>query len=380
MKVVLFCHAFTSCWNNGHAHFLRGIAREMLALGHRLVVCEAASGWSRTNALLDGGAGNLHEAERLVPGVDLRRADVPTIEQDLDALLDDADLVLIHEWNEPSLIAAVGRWRQHSPFLLFFVDAHHRAISAPAAIDGLELDAYDAVLAFGNSLREVYAARGWGRRAYTWHEAADTALFRPRPGIEQSCDLVWIGNWGDEERSQELREFLIEPVRQLGISGCVHGVRYPQHARDTLTQSGIAYRGWLANHRVPDAFAAARVTVHVPREAYKAELPGIPTIRVFEAMACGIPLICSPWRDDEQLFPPGAYLQVDDGRGMKAALKTVLADRDMAQELARTGREAIERRHTCRHRVETLLSIADSLRGSSAGDRLTAMRDMEAAE
>jgi spore maturation protein CgeB len=66
---------------------------------------------------------------------------------------------------------------------------------------------------------------------------------------------------------------------------------------------------------------------------------------------------------------------------MRAALKAVLADPEMAQELAHTGREAIERRHTCRHRVETLLSIADSLRGSrSAGDRFPAMRDMEAAE
>jgi spore maturation protein CgeB len=380
MKVVLFCHAFTSCWNNGHAHFLRGVAREVLALGHRMVICEAAAGWSRLNALADGGAKALAEAEQLIPGVELHRHQADA-EGQLDAILDGADIVLVHEWNEPPLVATTGRARRDRRFALFFVDAHHRAVTDPQSIDRLELDNYDAVLAFGASLREVYARRGWGRRAYTWHEAADTALFRPLPGMQENCDLVWVGNWGDEERSRELNEFLIGPARELGLSARVHGVRYPEQATRLLAEAGIAYGGWLPNHRVPEAFAAARVTVHIPRQTYNGVLTGIPTIRVFEALACGIPLVCSPWSDEERLFPRAAYLQVADRVGMTAALRAVLADRDMAAELALRGRQAVERAHTCRHRVRELLSIAAAV--SSAPDNAAAAaaaRLMEAAQ
>jgi spore maturation protein CgeB len=378
MKIVLFCHAFTSCWNNGHAHFLRGIAREILALGHRAVVCEAAAGWSIVNALADGGAELLEDTERLIAGVELYKLDEGGGEAALDGLLDGADIVLVHEWNDPSLVAAVGRRRSRSGFLLFFVDAHHRAVTAPATITSLELEAYDGVLAFGESLRQVYERRGWGRRAYTWHEAADTALFRPITEIPKTYDLIWIGNWGDEERSRELREFLIEPVRNLKLDARFHGVRYPKHATDLLASAGIDFFGWLPNHKVPEVFAGARVTVHVPRQPYNGVLAGIPTIRVFEALACGIPLVCSPWSDEERLFPPGAYLQAATGTGVAAALKMLLADTGMALELSRTGREAIERRHTCRHRVEELLSIAGSIRDAHPRSATAPVPQMEA--
>ena len=59
MKAVFFCHAFTSCWNNGNAHFLRGVTRELARLGHQVLVCEPGQGWSRSNALRDGGEASL---------------------------------------------------------------------------------------------------------------------------------------------------------------------------------------------------------------------------------------------------------------------------------------------------------------------------------
>jgi spore maturation protein CgeB len=293
-------------------------------------------------------------------------------------LLDGADIVLVHEWNDPSLVAAVGRRRVRSEFLLFFVDAHHRAVTAPATITSLELEFYDGVLAFGESLRQVYERRGWGCRAYTWHEAADTALFRPIVAARQECDLVWIGNWGDDERSRELQEYLIEPVRRLQLDARFQGVRYPRHALDLLASAGVRHCGWLPNHKAPEAFAGARVTVHIPRQPYDGVLAGIPTIRVFEALACGVPLVCSPWSDEERLFPPGVYLEAADGEGMTAALKAMLADAGMASELSRRGREAIERRHTCRHRVGELLSIASSIRAArSRGAAAAPMPQME---
>ena len=94
-------------------------------------------------------------------------------------------------------------------------------------------------------------------------------------------------------------EFLIGPADRHGLNAVVHGVRYPQAALGELAAAGILYRGWLPNHEVPATFARARATVHVPRRPYVEALPGIPTIRVFEALACGIPLVSAPWRDVE---------------------------------------------------------------------------------
>ena len=81
-----------------------------------------------------------------------------------------------------------------------------------------------------------------------------------------------------------------------------------------LTGKPKKEKGPIASYT--DVFAQARVTIHVPRGPYARVLAGIPTIRVFEALACGIPLICSPWSDREGLFPPGTYLSVASGAQM----------------------------------------------------------------
>lgn len=360
MRIVLFAHSVVSCWNHGNAHFLRGVARALLARGHRVLAVEPASGWSRRNLVADHGTAPLEDAAGLVPGLGLVVADHDAL--DLDRLLDGADLVLVHEWTEPALVARLGRLRAGGhPMRLLFHDTHHRAVTAPDEIGRLPLDGYDGVLTFGAALAEAYRARGWGRDVRVWHEAADAALFRPldRP---KERDLVWIGNWGDGERGEELREFLVGPVRRLGLSAQVHGVRWPDDARAELARAGIGFRGWLANHLVPEAFARARATVHVPRRPYARALPGIPTIRVFEALACGIPLVCAPWDDAEALFRPGEdFLPAADGAQAERLLRALLRDPDTAAAVAARGLETVRARHTCGHRADELLRIARSL-------------------
>ena len=131
-----------------------------------------------------------------------------------------------------------------------------------------------------------------------------------------------------------------------------------EEALERLRAAGIRYAGWLPNYEAPRVFARHRVTVHVPRRPYVQALPGIPTIRVFEALACGIPLVSAPWRDAEGLFSPGRdFLVADDGRAMRRHLADVLHDDALAESLAREGRATILARHTCAHRVDELLAI-----------------------
>ena len=358
MKFVLFYHSLVSDWNHGNAHFLRGIVAELQARGHEVDVHEPQDAWSLAQLIQEHGHEPVLELRRRFPQLQSHRYRLDTL--DFDRVLDDADVVLVHEWNEPALVAAVGR---HAPAgcRVLFHDTHHRSVSAPHEMARYDLSRYDGVLAFGETIRQRYLEQGWCEHAWTWHEAADVRVFHPIEA-EKTGDLVWIGNWGDDERTAELREFLIEPVRELGIDACVHGVRYPPHALAMLADAGLSYFGWLPNYRAPEVFARFRATVHVPRRPYVRLLPGIPTIRVFEALACGIPLVSAPWTDAEGLFTPGEdFLVANDGVQMQRHLRAVLHDAGLSAALAAHGLATIRARHTCAHRVDELLAILSSL-------------------
>lgn len=360
MKVVYFTHSLASCWNHGNAHFLRGVLRELVRRGEAVHVFEPADAWSLQNLLADHGEAGLEAYRRAYPELDSTRfgADL-----DLDQALDGADLVVVHEWNDPALVARVGRARAAGGrFTLLFHDTHHRAVSDPEAIRAFDLSGYDGVLAFGETLAEVYRRWGWGDRVFVWHEAADTALFHPPADQGQREGLVWIGNWGDGERTAELEEFLMAPAGRAGLPLEIYGVRYPDEARAMLARYGVAYRGWLPNARAPEVFARRLATVHVPRRFYVEVLPGIPTIRVFEALACGIPLVSAPWSDSERLFRPGQdFLFARDGQEMERHLRALAADPDLRAALVASGLETIRARHTCAHRVDELMAVAAKL-------------------
>lgn len=359
MRIVYFTHSLASCWNHGNAHFLRGVLSELIARGHDVVAYEPEGAWSLANLLQDRGEAGLDPYRIAYPELSSTRFGP---EAALPPLVEGADLVIVHEWNDHALVAELGSLRAAGAlWTLLFHDTHHRAVSAPEEMRAYDLSGYDGVLAFGETLSEVY--RRWGYRVWTWHEAADTRRFRP-PLVEGEREgLVWIGNWGDGERTEELERFLFAPAQAVGLPLDIYGVRYPDAAKATLARYGARYHGWAPNAAAPGIFARHLATVHVPRRYYASILPGIPTIRVFEALACGIPLVSAPWDDAEHLFTPGEdYLVAADGEQMAGALRTLAVDPALRATLAARGRATIEARHSCAHRVDELLAIVAMLR------------------
>ena len=364
MRVVMFYHSLISDWNHGNAHFLRGIACELQHAGHKVAVWEPEDSWSVCNLIESEGEAAIARFRQAYPNLSSTRYRTDGL--DLDEALDRADLVLVHEWNDPMLVKQIGLHHiRNGSYTLLFHDTHHRSVTDPEAMSRYDLSGYDGVLAFGASVAEVYRRYGWGRRVWVWHEAADTRMFRPVDSAKEG-DVVWIGNWGDDERAAELNEFLISPVRELGLKARIHGVRYPALARRALHDAGIVYAGWVANFDAPNVFARYRFTVHVPRRPYATALPGVPTIRIFEALACGMPLISAPWSDSENLFSPGEdFLSVRNGEEMRRAMQAVLADAAFARAIAGHGLQTILARHTCAHRVQELLGIVEGVRQAS---------------
>jgi len=361
MRIVMFYHSLVSDWNHGNAHFLRGIVGELQRRGHVVDVYEPRNGWSRRHLMAEQGPGALEGFHRAYPHLSSVEYDARSL--DLDAVLAGADVAIVHEWTDAELIHAIGEVRARRPALhLLFHDTHHRSVTDPEALGAYDLRHYDGVLAYGRVISERYLSEGWVRQAWTWHEAADTRVFRPCRSDAPGGDLVWIGNWADEERADELREFLLDPVRTLGIRATAYGVRYPPSVVRELAAAGIDYGGWLPNYEVPQVFGRFAITVHVPRQPYVEALPGIPTIRPFEALACGIPLVSAPWRDVERLFHVGEdLLVVDDGAGMTRALRDLMAHPEKRRDLSRAGLRTVHARHSCAHRVDELLGIVAAL-------------------
>jgi spore maturation protein CgeB len=237
MRVAFFVHSLLADWQHGNSHFLRGVATELIARGHEVLVFEP-----RQSLIAGQGAETLAGFRTVYPKLASQRYDPATL--DLDRALEDAGLVIVHEWSEPVLAHRIGYHRRHGgAYRLLFYDTHHRSVTHNAAFSAYGLADYDGVLASGAGILDLYLRNGWAPRVWTWHEAADTRVFYPR-GVEAKVgDLVWTGNWGDDERP-ELREFLTGPVRYLGLFARVYGARYseagsgPWRKRASTTPAG----------------------------------------------------------------------------------------------------------------------------------------------
>jgi len=367
LNIALFCHSLVSDWNHGNAHFLRGLMRELVGMGHRVRCYEELGSWSLMNLMKNEGEQAIQAIDSFrnaYPQLDIRfyKSGAPGFAEFLKEELRGTDVVLLHEWNDPHVVNSLLQLKKELGFIALLHDSHHRAYTSAGEILKFNLHLIDGVLAFGEAIRRIYSD-GFGiARAWTFHEAADIEKFHP-VSHQKEIDVVWVGNWGDEERTRELEEFLIAPAEELpGCRVVVHGVRYPDIALHKLSQAGIEYRGYLPNLRSPEVYGRSALAIHVPRRQYTNGLSGIPTIRVFEALACGIPLVCSPWQDEEHLFHPGEdYLVVKDGKHMKAELQRLLRDETARRQIAEQGVRTIRERHTCAHRARQLISICEEL-------------------
>lgn len=377
MRILLFYETFTSDWTTPAYHFVRGIATELLARGHDVQLFEPRAGGSHPNdrQLCSEEAPDLADAYAM-----LTRQRYELHALNLTAMLAGADLVIVHESNDPRLIRQIARHRAVAGhYRLLLHDTNHRSITEPARLAELDLRPFDGVLTAGDAITHLYLERGWARHAWTLPFAADVRVFYPRhhatmpPGTAAlneivtvtdvpDGDVVWVGNYGDGQRGNALDEFLATPVRRLGARAAVYGAGYPDAVIARLAGAGIEYRGWVDNCEVPDVFAQFKVTVHLPRAPYLTSLPGVPPMRLFEAMACGIPLVSARWQDAGGLATPGEhFLVAEDGDAMTAHLEALLQRPGTRRHLALSGLRAIHGAHSCAHRVDRLLAIIQDI-------------------
>src|SRR5437868_6864801 len=106
----MFYHSALSDWNHGNAHFLRGMASELIAQGHVVQIYEPNNSWSLQNLIAQQGDAAVLKFRSTYPDLDIVQYDSDSL--DLRQSLARASLVLVHEWNSPELVARIGRHRR----------------------------------------------------------------------------------------------------------------------------------------------------------------------------------------------------------------------------------------------------------------------------
>ena len=363
MNIAFLGHSIVSDWNHGNAHFFRGLIKALSSKGHHVTFFEPTNAWSLSRLQAESARS---EADLLAafsvrfPFVTPRFYDETTNWRETLAPF---DATLVHEWTDTPLVRALAALSPDLPGLVLYYDTHHRPVTEPDAIRPRDLPAFDVVITFGASLRDVFV-RDFGTdpaRTFVLHEAADADEFAPQPSVSPVRDLVFVGNWSGD-RAAEMETYVFAPrVRAKSV----WGVLYPKRVQARMKTAGVFYNGYLPNTDVPRVFAQSRLVAHVHRGPYNRYLPGIPTIRLFEALSCGACLVSSAWNDAETLFRPGDYLHLPPGDPTKT-YRVLLNDPAARAAYGARGRETILARHTCAHRADELLALlGQPLKGRS---------------
>ena len=358
MKFTLFYQSVISDWNHGNAHFLRGLMRALTARGHDVTCYEQRDNWSLQN-LLQTNPNAIADFETTFPDLHYERYTLDdSHESYLRQQLESADVAIVHEWNEPAVIRLLGKLCQQLNVRSLFHDTHYRVVLDDAYRSQLGLEQYERILAYSPSVAERYRQLGF-TNVDLLHEAADPTVFKPYP-VPKSIDVVFVGNYGDGDRSDELEDYVFTPRLSLpDLRYAVYGVRYPESVLARLANGlDISYGGWLSNVQVPRVYSSTRVVLHVPRRQYVELLPGTPTIRVFEALASGACLISLPWQDTDHLFDAGRdYAVAHSPQEMRDLIEWLARDDAAREAIARHGLQTVLARHTCGHRADQLLAL-----------------------
>jgi spore maturation protein CgeB len=358
MKIVIFGLSISCSWGNGHATLWRGLCSELIRAGHDVVFFERDLDFYRPHrdlTRLEGG--------HLVLYPDWRSA-LPHARQQLA----DADAGIVTSYC-PDAIAATDLLLDSSvPARVFYDLDSPVTLARVAAGDRVEYlgpDGYagfDLVLSYagGPALDALSQCLG-ARRVAPLYGSVDPSRSGPGridPGL--SADLSFLGTYS-ADRQDRLQTFLLEPARRLPHRRfLIAGAMYPQ---DFPWCANLYFVGHLPQQQHADFFVSSRITLNITRAAM-ADAGWCPSGRLFEAAACGVPILSDWWPGLDHFFAPGDEILL--ARSADDVIDAIETD---DAELARVGRAARERvlaEHTAAHRARQLAAALEGVAGTPA--------------
>jgi spore maturation protein CgeB len=301
LRITVLGLSITSSWGNGHATTWRALLKALAARGHAITFLERDVPWYR--------------AHRDLPRADWCRIalyrDLAELRRRFAATVADADVVVVGSYVPDG--GAVARWVQavaagvlafydiDTPVTLAKLARGDHEYLAPELIPGFDL--YFS-FAGGPMLRRLEQQFG-ARRAVALYCAVDPALYRPL-GLPERFALGYLGTYS-LDRQPTVERLLIEPARVLPEQGFV--VAGPQYPEDLAWPGNVLREDHVPPERHPEFYNRLRFALNVTR-ADMILAGWSPSVRLFEAAACGVPIVSDAWPGLEELLTPGREILI----------------------------------------------------------------------
>ena len=350
MKICILGLSLSSAWGNGHATTYRSLCKGLHKAGHTVLFLEQDVEWYRSNR-------------------DFNKVDYAELE--IYQELEDA-YALIEKKGGDADAFIIGSYVQHASALLAYLKQKDVAvlfydIDTPITLQALaegscaylkveDIHQYDIYLSFTGggaltTLREDYKAQ----RAEAFYCSVDEEEYYPQEQDEQYL-LGYLGTYS-EDRQPTLQSHLLENAKDLSTENFI--IAGPQFPKDIVWPENVDRITHLPPVEHRKFYNCQRFTLNVTRDAMK-EVGYAPSVRLFEAAACGVAIISDVWDGLEELLEPRKeVLLASTGEEAKFYLRTI--DKEEAKEIGDRARARILRDHTGSRRAEQLINYVREL-------------------
>jgi spore maturation protein CgeB len=357
VKIVILGLAVTSSWGNGHATTYRALMRALARRGHDVIFFERDLPW--------------YAANRDLPRPPYGRTVLYSALTELNSRhgenIAEADLVIVGSY-VPEGIAVGELVQRFATGVTAFYDIDTPVTLAQLATGGAEyierrqIPCYDVYLSFtGGPILDRLERRFGARRARPLYCSVDPDVYFPEPGAPCDCDLGYLGTYS-ADRQPTLQRLLIDPAEVWTDGRFV--VAGPQYPEDLNWPTNVRRIEHLAPSEHRAFYNRLRFTLNVTR-ADMIAAGYSPSVRLFEAAACGTPIISDSWAGMAEYFSPSTEILLPrDSHEALAYLRDLPEEERLA--IGRRARERVMQSHTSEHRALELEALVDEVRGRSA--------------
>jgi spore maturation protein CgeB len=351
MKLVIFGLTITSSWGNGHATLWRALCRALHRRGHEVVFYERDVSYYASNRdlfSLDGITIVLYD-------------DWTQIEYTARRQVLDADVAMVTSYCPDGVAASRLVLESASGVSVFYdldtpVTLHQLKNGARVSYLPEEgLSGFDLVLSYtgGEALRELKERLG-ARDVAPLYGSVDPQLHRPaHPQLHYQCDISYLGTYA-ADRQEALVELFVEPARRLpNRKFVIGGAQYPE---GFPWANNIFFVRHLPPSEHPAFFSSSRLTLNVTRKVM-AEMGWCPSGRLFEAAACGVPIVSDAWDGLEDFFEPDREILI--ARNCAEAIDAIERPDAELRSIANAALERVLSQHTADYRVLELEKILE---------------------
>jgi spore maturation protein CgeB len=358
MRLVIFGLTVSSSWGNGHATLWRGLLRALAQRGHQVVFFERDAPYYAANRDL-----------RELPG----RGELVLYREWDDVLpraraeLRDADAAMVTSYCPDGIAATQLLADGGTSGVSVFYD-----MDTPVTLENLRegravpyigdrgLADFELVLSYtgGRSLDEL-RSRLHARRVETLYGHVDPQVHRRVPAVANyTSTLSYLGTYA-ADRQAALQSLFIEPARlRPGLTFLIGGAQYPA---DFPWTDNIRFVRHMPPPEHPAFYSSSRLTLSVTRKAM-ADNGWCPSGRLFEAAACGTPLVSDWWDGLDAFFTPGREILV--ARDTSDTLAALDLDDAALARIARDARDRVLAEHTSEHRAAELERLLEDARAA----------------